>query len=161
MCGWKVSTHSFKYSSLFFLLVGGLLQSKFANLICQPPGTAVQDFKGLRTSGSSPSAALWLAASPLASAFTVPPSAPEVQVKTVGVRRQQGLVPLDKSITHRKGKLLMDMALFMGRSFRVGWGPNWTLVNCGDRLSRSSEVEDTQCESVEYGFLPAPVAPKL
>uniref|UniRef100_A0A8B9SZF1 Nuclear pore complex protein Nup98-Nup96 n=1 Tax=Anas platyrhynchos TaxID=8839 RepID=A0A8B9SZF1_ANAPL len=141
--------------------VGGLLQSKFANLICQPPGTAVQDFKGLRTSGSSPSAALWSAASPLASAFTVPPSAPEVQVKTVGVRRQQGLVPLDKSITHRKGKLLMDMALFMGRSFRVGWGPNWTLVNCGDRLSRSSEVEDTQCESVEYGFLPAPVAPKL
>lgn len=82
-------------------------------------------------------------------------------MKTVGVRRQQGLVPLDKSITHRKGKLLMDMALFMGRSFRVGWGPNWTLVNCGDRLSRSSEVEDTQCESVEYGFLPAPVAPKL
>uniref|UniRef100_A0A8B9VLJ0 Nuclear pore complex protein Nup98-Nup96 n=1 Tax=Anas zonorhyncha TaxID=75864 RepID=A0A8B9VLJ0_9AVES len=155
------STHSVKYSSLFFLLVGGLLQSKFANLICQPPGTAVQDFKGLRTSGSSPSAALWSAASPLASAFTVPPSAPEVQVKTVGVRRQQGLVPLDKSITHRKGKLLMDMALFMGRSFRVGWGPNWTLVNCGDRLSRSSEVEDTQCESVEYGFLPAPVAPKL
>lgn len=156
-----MSTHSVKYSSLFFLLVGGLLQSKFANIICQRPGTAVQDFKGLRTSGSSPSAALWSAASPLASAFTVPPSVPEVQVKTVGVRRQQGLVPLDKSITHRKGKLLMDMALFMGRSFRVGWGPNWTLVNCGDRLSRSSEVEDTQCESVEYGFLPAPVAPKL
>ncbi|XP_040390705.1 nuclear pore complex protein Nup98-Nup96 isoform X1 [Cygnus olor] len=141
--------------------VGGLLQSKFANVIFQSAGAAVQDFKGLRTSSSSPSAALWSAASPLASAFAVPPSVPEVQVKTVGVRRQQGLVPLDKSITHRKGKLLMDMALFMGRSFRVGWGPNWTLINCGDQLSRSSEMEDTQCESVEYGFLPAPVAPKL
>lgn len=81
-------------------------------------------------------------------------------MKTVGVRRQQGLVPLEKSITYRKGKLLMDMALFMGRSFRVGWGPNWTLVNCGDQLSASSEIEELQCESVEYGFLPTPVAPK-
>lgn len=81
-------------------------------------------------------------------------------MKTVGVRRQQGLVPLEKSITYGKGKLLMDMALFMGRSFRVGWGPNWTLVNCGDKLSGSSEMEDLQCETVEYGFLPTPVAPK-
>ncbi|NXK46486.1 NUP98 protein, partial [Chauna torquata] len=141
--------------------VGGLLQSKFANIIFQPPSTALQDFKGLRTSGSSPSVALWSATSPLASAFAVPPSVPEVQMKTVGVRRQQGLVPLEKSVTYRKGKLLMDMALFMGRSFRVGWGPNWTLVNCGDQLSGSSEMEDLQSESVEYGFLPTPVAPKL
>lgn len=81
-------------------------------------------------------------------------------MKTVGVRRQQALVPRDRSITYGKGKLLMDMALFMGRSFRVGWGPNWTLVNSGDRLSRSSETEDPQCEPVEYGFLPTPVAPK-
>ena len=92
--------------------------------------------------------------------FSVPPSVPEVQMKTVGVRRQQGLVPLEKSITYGKGKLLMDMGLFMGRSFRVGWGPNWTLVNCGDQLSGSSDMEDLQCESVEYGFLPTPVAPK-
>ncbi|NXX97999.1 NUP98 protein, partial [Centropus bengalensis] len=139
---------------------GGLLQSKFANIIFQPPSAALQDNRPM-TLSSAPSTAPWSAASPLASAFSVPPSAPEVQMKTVGVRGQQGLVPLEKSITYGKGKLLMDMALFMGRSFRVGWGPNWTLVNCGDQLSGSSEMEDVQCESVEYGFLPAPVAPKL
>ncbi|XP_035757548.1 nuclear pore complex protein Nup98-Nup96 isoform X2 [Egretta garzetta] len=139
---------------------GGLLQSKFANVIFQSPSAAVQDFKAPRTSSSSPSVALWSVTSPLAPAFPVPPSVPEVQMKTVGVRRQQGLVPLEKSITYRKGKLLMDMALFMGRSFRVGWGPNWTLVNCGDQLSGPSEMEDLQSESLEYGFLPTPVAPK-
>ncbi|KFZ63494.1 Nuclear pore complex protein Nup98-Nup96, partial [Podiceps cristatus] len=140
--------------------VGGLLQSKFANVIFQPPSAALQDAKAPRTSSSPPSVALWSATSPLASAFSVPPSVPEVQMKTVGVRRQQGLVSLEKSITYGKGKLLMDMALFMGRSFRVGWGPNWTLANCGDQLSGSSEMEDLQCESLEYGFLPTPVAPK-
>ncbi|XP_068276497.1 nuclear pore complex protein Nup98-Nup96 isoform X2 [Nyctibius grandis] len=139
--------------------VGGLLQSKFANVLLQPP-SAPQDLRGPQASSSSPSLAIRSATSPLVSAFSVPPSAPEVQMKTVGVRRQRGLVPLEKSITYGKGKLLMDMALFMGRSFRVGWGPNWTLVNCGDQLSGSSEMEDVQCESMEYGFLPTPVAPK-
>ncbi|NXD87632.1 NUP98 protein, partial [Halcyon senegalensis] len=141
--------------------VGGLLQPKFANAIFQPPSAAQQDLKGLRAPSSPASAALWSATSPLTSTFVVPPSVPEVQMKTVGVRRQQGLVPLEKSITYGKGKLLMDMALFMGRSFRVGWGPNWTLVNCGDQLSRSSEVEQLQYESMEYGFPPTPVPPKL
>lgn len=28
----------------------------------------------------------------------------------------------------------MDAGLFAGRSFRVGWGPGWTLVHCGERL---------------------------
>ncbi|KAF2984814.1 hypothetical protein EK904_013787 [Melospiza melodia maxima] len=135
----------------------GLLQSKFASVLSQAPSAAVADAKGPRTLDSAPSAALW---SPLASAFAVPAAVPEVPVKTVGARRQRGLVPLERSITYGKGKLLMDMGLFMGRSFRVGWGPNWTLANCGDQLSGSSETEDAQLEPVEYGFLPTPVAPK-
>uniref|UniRef100_A0A8D2MNE3 Nuclear pore complex protein Nup98-Nup96 n=1 Tax=Zonotrichia albicollis TaxID=44394 RepID=A0A8D2MNE3_ZONAL len=135
----------------------GLLQSKFASVLSQAPSAAVADAKGPRTLDSAPSAALW---SPLASAFAVPAAVPEVQVKTVGARRQRGLVPLERSITYGKGKLLMDMGLFMGRSFRVGWGPNWTLANCGDQLSGCSETEDAQLEPVEYGFLPTPVAPK-
>ncbi|NWX05403.1 NUP98 protein, partial [Caloenas nicobarica] len=139
---------------------GGLLQSKFANIILQPPSAAAQDPKGARTSSSPLCVPLWPATSPLAPTFPVRPSVPEVPMKTVGVRRQQALVPRDRSIAYGKGKLLMDMALFMGRSFRVGWGPNWTLVNSGDRLSRSCETEDPQCEPVEYGFLPTPVAPK-
>lgn len=115
--------------------------------------------KGPRVGGSPPGATPW-ALSPLAPAFSVPTAPPEAQVRTVGARRQRGLVPLERSITYGKGKLLMDMGLFMGRSFRVGWGPNWTLVNCGDQLSGSSEVEDAPFEPVEYGFLPTPVAPK-
>ncbi|EPY83493.1 nuclear pore complex protein Nup98-Nup96 [Camelus ferus] len=87
--------------------------------------------------------------------------APEVQLKTVGTRRQPGLVPLEKSVTYGKGKLLMDMALFMGRSFRVGWGPNWTLANSGEQLCSSQELENHQIvESMEYGFLPNPAAVK-
>lgn len=115
------------------------------------------DTKVSRPVGSPPAGALW---SPLASAFAVPAALPEVQVRTVGARRQRGLVPLERSITYGKGKLLMDMGLFMGRSFRVGWGPNWTLVNSGDQLSACSDVEDAQLEPVEYGFLPTPAAPK-
>lgn len=89
----------------------------------------------------------------------MPRSAPEAPLKTVGIRRQPGLVPLKKSIAYGKGRLLKDMALFMGRSFRVGWGPNWVLAHGGDRLSPLSEPED-HGEATEYGFLPAPVAPK-
>lgn len=101
----------------------------------------------------------WPALSPLASAFLVPRSAPEVPLRTVGVRRQAGLVPLKNSIAYGKGRLLKDMALFMGRSFRVGWGPNWILVHGGDRLGPLSQLED-HGEPAEYGFLPSPMAPK-
>ncbi|XP_026515580.1 nuclear pore complex protein Nup98-Nup96 [Terrapene carolina triunguis] len=141
--------------------VGGLLQSKFAS-VSFLQSASLQDFHGPRTSslGNPPSAASWSGLSPLPSAFSMPSAAPEVQLKTVGACRQQGLIPLEKSVTYGKGKLLMDMALFMGRSFRVGWGPNWTLVNSGDKLSGSSEPEDLRNDSMEYGFLPTPVAPK-
>lgn len=108
-----------------------------------------------------PSTSPWSVPPPLSSVFTVPSPASEVQLKTVGTRRQPGLVPLEKSVTFGKGKLLMDMALFMGRSFRVGWGPNWTLANSGEQLSASHELENHQiADSMEYGFLPNPVAVK-
>uniref|UniRef100_A0A7M4FMH4 Nuclear pore complex protein Nup98-Nup96 n=1 Tax=Crocodylus porosus TaxID=8502 RepID=A0A7M4FMH4_CROPO len=141
--------------------LGGLLQSKFAS-VSLLPSASLQDSHGPRTSsfGKPPPPAPWSVFSPLASVFTVPAAAPEPQVKTVGARRQQGLVPLEKSITYGKGKLLIDMALFMGRSFRVGWGPSWTLINCGDQVSGSSEANHLRNTSMEYGFLPAPVPPK-
>lgn len=99
--------------------------------------------------------------SPLAPAFAMPTSVLEAPLKTVGVRRHPGLVPLEKSVTYGKGRLLKDMALFAGRSFRVGWGPRWVLVHSGEQLSTQlGQPEDLQNESMEYGFLPAPVAPK-
>lgn len=148
-----------QFNPFFFpLSVGGLLQSKFAS-VSLLPSASLQDSRGPRTSsfGKAPPPAPWSVFSPLASVFTIPAAAPEPQMKTVGTRRQQGLVPLEKSITYGKGKLLIDMALFMGRSFRVGWGPSWTLINCGDQVSEAKHLRNT---SMEYGFLPAPVAPK-
>ncbi|XP_004391777.1 PREDICTED: nuclear pore complex protein Nup98-Nup96 isoform X3 [Odobenus rosmarus divergens] len=153
------ASHSSKSRSL----VGGLLQSKFTSGTFLSPSASVQECRTPRAASlmTIPSTSPWSVPPPLTSVFTVPSPAPEVQLKTVGTRRQPGLVPLAKSVTYGKGKLLMDMALFMGRSFRVGWGPNWTLANSGEQLSGSHELENHQiADSMEYGFLPNPVAVK-
>ncbi|XP_043761744.1 nuclear pore complex protein Nup98-Nup96 isoform X1 [Cervus elaphus] len=153
------ATHSSKPRSL----VSGLLQSKFTSGTFLSPSASLQECRTPRTSSlmNIPSTSPWSVPPPLTSVFTVPSPAPEFQLKTVGTRRQPGLVPLEKSVTYGKGKLLMDMALFMGRSFRVGWGPNWTLANSGEQLSGSLELENHQiADCMEYGFLPNPVAVK-
>uniref|UniRef100_A0A9L0IPQ7 Nuclear pore complex protein Nup98-Nup96 n=1 Tax=Equus asinus TaxID=9793 RepID=A0A9L0IPQ7_EQUAS len=153
------ASHSSKSRSL----VGGLLQSKFTSGAFLPPSASVQECRTPRASSlmNIPSTSPWSVPPTLTSVFSVPSPAPEVQLKTVGTRRQPGLVPLEKSVTYGKGKLLMDIALFMGRSFRVGWGPNWTLANSGEQLSGSHELENHQiADSMEYGFLPNPVAVK-
>ncbi|XP_054829364.1 nuclear pore complex protein Nup98-Nup96 isoform X2 [Eublepharis macularius] len=142
--------------------VGGLLQSRLSSGSFLLPATSLQEGRSRRTSllSVAPPVPPWPTLSPLASAFTVPSSAPDIPLKVVGIRRQPGLVPLEKSVAYGKGKLLMDMALFMGRSFRAGWGPNWTLAHSGEQLSSSSDLADNPDVSMEYGFLPAPVAPK-
>uniref|UniRef100_A0A8C6DZA3 Nuclear pore complex protein Nup98-Nup96 n=1 Tax=Moschus moschiferus TaxID=68415 RepID=A0A8C6DZA3_MOSMO len=153
------ATHSSKPHSL----VSGLLQSKFTSGTFLSPSASLQECRTPRTSSlmNIPSTSPWSVPPPLTSVFTVPSPAPEFPLKTVGTRRQPGLVPLKKSVTYGKGKLLMDMALFMGRSFRVGWGPNWTLANSGEQLSGSLELENHQiADCMEYGFLPNPVAVK-
>ncbi|XP_048644117.1 nuclear pore complex protein Nup98-Nup96 isoform X8 [Marmota marmota marmota] len=153
------ASHSSKSRSL----VGGLLQSKFTSGVFLSPSASVQECRTPRVSSlmNIPSTSSWSVPPPLTTVFTVPSPAPEVQLKTVGTRRQPGLVPLEKSVTFGKGKLLMDMALFMGRSFRVGWGPNWTLANSGKQLNGSHELENHQlADSMEYGFLPNPVVVK-
>ncbi|XP_076405152.1 nuclear pore complex protein Nup98-Nup96 isoform X14 [Peromyscus maniculatus bairdii] len=153
------ASHSAKSRSI----VGGLLQSKFASGAFLSPSASVQESRTPKTSSlmNVPSTSPWSVPLPLATVFTVPSPAPEVQLKTVGIRRQPGLVPLEKSVTYGKGKLLMDMALFMGRSFRVGWGPNWILANSGEQLHGSHELESQQvADSMDYGFLPNPVAVK-
>ncbi|XP_066106825.1 nuclear pore complex protein Nup98-Nup96 isoform X5 [Saccopteryx bilineata] len=153
------ASHSSKSRSL----VGGLLQSKFSSGAFFSLSASVQECRTPRSSSlmNIPSTSAWSVPPPLTSVFTVSSPVPEVQLKTVGTRRQPGLVPLEKSVTYGRGKLLMDMALFMGRSFRVGWGPNWTLANSGEQLCGSYELENHQiADSVEYGFLPNPVAIK-
>ncbi|XP_030055686.1 nuclear pore complex protein Nup98-Nup96 isoform X2 [Microcaecilia unicolor] len=130
--------------------VGGLLQSRLLN------GTL---FPGSQPSPHSPNL---LSSTPswTASAVLLPSLVPELPLKTVGTCRLQELVPLQKSVSFGHGKLLMDMALFMGRSFRVGWGPNWTLAHNGDQLSGSMQKGVQGSELMDYGFLPKPAITK-
>uniref|UniRef100_A0A8C7E283 Nuclear pore complex protein Nup98-Nup96 n=1 Tax=Naja naja TaxID=35670 RepID=A0A8C7E283_NAJNA len=162
ICSPRLPISSSSSSSRGLAMTGGLLQSRLSTGSLLLPSASLQDRCGPRTSslGGALPAPPWAALSPLASAFVMPRSAPEVPLKTVGVRRQAGLVPLEKSVAYGKGRLLKDMALFMGRSFRVGWGPSWVLAHGGERLSPRSEPDDHHREAAEYGFLPAPVAPK-
>ncbi|CAH2226048.1 nuclear pore complex Nup98-Nup96 isoform X1 [Pelobates cultripes] len=99
---------------------------------------------------------------PLSSVFLMPPSAPEIPLRTVGTCRQRTLVSRDVSLTAGRGSLLIDMALFMGRSFRVGWGPNWTLVHNGDLLSNANEREDEPVITgpTDFEYLPKPSSGK-
>ena len=53
------------------------------------------------------------------------------------------LVPLEKSIMQGKQRCIADMGLFLGRSFRVGWGPNWTLAHSGTQISVESHSDST------------------
>uniref|UniRef100_A0A8C2H8T5 Nuclear pore complex protein Nup98-Nup96 n=1 Tax=Cyprinus carpio TaxID=7962 RepID=A0A8C2H8T5_CYPCA len=96
----------------------------------------------------------------LGPSFLLPAPPPEPTLRTVGARRLGGPVPLESSITLGKGRLLMDAALFRGRSFRVGWGPNWTLVHCGDQLSVTEAMKEQSAEIMGFGFLPKPTKSK-
>lgn len=134
--------------------VGGLLQSKFASSpLLLPSGARPQE------SPDASSSWAWLVPPPLPSTFAMPSPQPDLPLRTVGMRRQQRLVPLERSVTRGKGRLLMDMGLFTGRSFRVGWGPGSTLCHAGDQLSLSSS-ETPDHHSSQYGFLPKPVKVK-
>lgn len=49
------------------------------------------------------------------------------------------LVPPTKSLVADKTSNVADAGLMMGRSFRVGWGPNWTLAHSGFQISHSAD----------------------
>ncbi|XP_041462451.1 nuclear pore complex protein Nup98-Nup96-like isoform X3 [Lytechinus variegatus] len=51
--------------------------------------------------------------------------------KIVGARPHLSMAPLEDSVVFERHDHLADSGLMMGRSFRVGWGPNWTLVHSG------------------------------
>uniref|UniRef100_A0A673NKE5 Nuclear pore complex protein Nup98-Nup96 n=1 Tax=Sinocyclocheilus rhinocerous TaxID=307959 RepID=A0A673NKE5_9TELE len=146
---------------------GALLQTKFTSgggLFSQFPeapfsGIPQKLSKSLASESPWPSLASespW----PLGPSFLLPAPPPEPTLRTVGARRLGGPVPLESSITLGKGHLLMDAALFRGRSFRVGWGPNWTLVHCGDQLSVTEAIKEQSAEIMGFGFLPKPTKSK-
>uniref|UniRef100_A0A673ZET6 Nuclear pore complex protein Nup98-Nup96 n=1 Tax=Salmo trutta TaxID=8032 RepID=A0A673ZET6_SALTR len=141
--------------------IGGLLQTRFsgAGLFFQLPDVP---FGGglpgrLSMSRVSPAVPESSRVSPWPS-FLLPAPPAEATVRTVGARRLGGPVDPENSVTLGKGRLLMDAALFTGRSFRVGWGPGWTLVHCGDGLSGAGDKEQDHGDTgaAGFGFLPKP-----
>ncbi|TKS83411.1 Nuclear pore complex protein [Collichthys lucidus] len=145
--------------------VGGLLQARFTSgLISQLSDSSRPPPSLSRASPAAvePSCPLqWAGPSP--SSFLLPPRTVEPSIRTVGVRRLGGPVPLKESVTHGKGSLMMDAGLFAGRSFRVGWGPGWTLAHCGHQLSsppgKQFEHQELMAKT-DFSFLPKPARTK-
>ncbi|XP_037543684.1 nuclear pore complex protein Nup98-Nup96 [Nematolebias whitei] len=144
---------------------GGLLQARFtSSLLSQLPDAprpppslsrgalaAIDPSRSLQWKGPGPAS------------FLLPPRASEPPIRTVGVRRQGGPVPVTESVTQGKGGLLMDTGLFATRSFRVGWGPGWTLAHCGNRISapQSKLLEyQTLGAKTDFSFLHKPARTK-
>ncbi|XP_029303435.1 nuclear pore complex protein Nup98-Nup96 isoform X3 [Cottoperca gobio] len=132
--------------------VGGLLQARFTSglfsQLSEPPRPPSL-FRGSPAAVEPPRSLHW--AGPGPSNFLLPPRTPEPSVRTVGVRRLGGPVPLKESVTQGKGSFLMDAGLFTGRSFRVGWGPGWTLAHCGRTLSCTDQHQEPK---TDFSFLP-------
>ncbi|XP_067889099.1 nuclear pore complex protein Nup98-Nup96 isoform X2 [Heterodontus francisci] len=140
-------------------LGGSFFNSSFSKTFL--PCSGQQELRSFRSATSveairAPFLHSWPVAGQLPSTFAVHSQQPEVQLKTVGVRRQQRLVPMEQSVTKGKGRLLMDMALFAGRSFRVGWAPNCILCHSGDQLSCCVAEESPDSCNMEYNFFPKP-----
>ncbi|XP_061106548.1 nuclear pore complex protein Nup98-Nup96 isoform X2 [Conger conger] len=137
---------------------GGLLQARFssgAGLFSTLPDAPFGGIppKLARPSLTDPSRlSPWPSPGP---SFRLPAPAPETPLRSVGAQRQPVLVAPACSVALGKGKLLMDAALFMGRSFRVGWGPNWALAHCGDPVSDlAATPRGPPADALEFGFLP-------
>ncbi|KAM7373876.1 hypothetical protein PAMP_006566 [Pampus punctatissimus] len=143
--------------------VGGLLQARFTSGFLSQLSDSPRPSLPPPLSAVSPApleTCRWVAPGP--SSFLLPSRPPEPAVRTVGVRRLGGPVPLKESITQGKGALLMDAGLFAGRSFRVGWGPSWTLAHCGHRLSSppSKLLDQELTNKTDFSFLPKPARSK-
>ena len=60
-------------------------------------------------------------------------------------------------MTHNRQHLLLDAAFFHGRSFRVGWGPAWTLVHATSPSSTSSDAISSRLDSDAFNTATFPV----
>ncbi|MED6232779.1 hypothetical protein ATANTOWER_002376, partial [Ataeniobius toweri] len=141
--------------------VGGLLQARFTSgpfpQYSDPPGPARPLSRGSPAVADPARPLQWKSPGP--ASFLLPPHIPEPVIRKVGVRRLGGPVPLKESVTRGKGGLLMDTGLFATRSFRVGWGPGWTLAHCGSRISSqtSKQLEYQELRTkTDFSFLPKP-----
>ncbi|XP_068587741.1 nuclear pore complex protein Nup98-Nup96 [Cebidichthys violaceus] len=140
--------------------VGGLLQARFTSGLFSQMSDSPPLTRGSPAAKEPPRSSHWSGPGP--SSFLLPPRTPEPSVRTVGVRRLGSPVALKESVTQGKGSLLMDAGLFAGRSFRVGWGPGWTLAHCGHRLSSApaKRLDHQELTKTDFSFLPKPARSK-
>ncbi|XP_025085972.1 nuclear pore complex protein Nup98-Nup96-like [Pomacea canaliculata] len=80
-------------------------------------------------------------------------TARDVPHKIVGLRIEHEVPHVQESLMYDKQKLSMDSACFMGRSFRVGWGPGWTLIHSGLPCITQEEELETGTKAA-YTLLP-------
>ncbi|XP_038055472.1 nuclear pore complex protein Nup98-Nup96-like isoform X2 [Patiria miniata] len=73
--------------------------------------------------------------------------------RLVGSRPQQTILPLNQSVIRGKVPCIADTGLVMSRSFRVGWGPNWTLVHSGKAVGQRMSVPDIKKEPTAFPLL--------
>ncbi|KAG7224710.1 hypothetical protein INR49_030040 [Caranx melampygus] len=147
---------------------GGLLQARFTSgLLSHLSDSPRPSFPPPLSRASpalaeSPRSLHWAGTVPGPSSFLLPPRTQEPSIRTVGTRRLGGPVPLKDSVTLGKGGLLMDAGLFVGRSFRVGWGPRWTLAHCGQQLTSlpSKQLDHQELSKTDFSFLPKPARNK-
>ncbi|XP_071536079.1 nuclear pore complex protein Nup98-Nup96-like [Panulirus ornatus] len=80
------------------------------------------------------------------SEYEVLPSGCDVgrEVGHIPPQHQTTIIPLASSLMDGLDHCLSDMGAFMGRSFRVGWGPGWKLVHAGSLLVPSAMDEDDE-----------------
>ena len=64
-----------------------------------------------------------------------PPTSGLLQGQLVPRSDLNSLVPMSESVVCGHTRVAADAGLFLGRSFRVGWGPNWTLSHSGSPVS--------------------------
>uniref|UniRef100_A0A0B7B1H5 Nuclear pore complex protein Nup98-Nup96 n=1 Tax=Arion vulgaris TaxID=1028688 RepID=A0A0B7B1H5_9EUPU len=66
--------------------------------------------------------------------------------RIVGTRVRHGILHVKDSLLYRNQEPLADAACFMGRSFRIGWGPSWTVAHSGNLLGLPED--DTEDVSI-------------
>ena len=79
-----------------------------------------------------------------------PPTSGLLQGQLVPRTDLNTVVPMSESLVCGRTRLVADAGLFLGRSFRVGWGPNWTLAHSGSTIdSRSGTRHGNRTHSLQ------------
>ncbi len=85
---------------------------------------------------------------------TVPLTQPQ---SLIPKRTLNYIVPSEKSWTTSRNKLFKDAGHFNSRSFRVGWGSNWTFVHSGHQVALKA-IQVTRPQGIFNPLLPKDIA---